>query len=42
MNKYGELIELLIALKDSHRGELTRSEVDAINRACNALEEVDK
>lgn len=40
MNRYGELIELLIALKDGHRGELSLGEVDAINRACNILEVV--
>ncbi|WP_165904928.1 hypothetical protein [Dehalobacter sp. 14DCB1] len=37
MNKYGPLIERLISIKDSHP-ELTRSEKDAINEACNALE----
>lgn len=38
MNKYGTLIEDLISLKDMHRGDLSRSEQDAINQACNALE----
>lgn len=38
MNKYGELVEQLIALKDMHRGDLDLSERDAIDAACNALE----
>lgn len=40
MNKYGDLIEELIALKDMHRGELSFSEVEAINRACNLFEKI--
>lgn len=38
MNKFGELIEALISLKDMHRGEFTRQETDTINNACNTLE----
>lgn len=36
--KSSELIDALIRIKDSHR-DLTRQEVDAINEACNRLEE---
>lgn len=39
MNKYGDLVERLIALKDMHRGELNLNERDAIDAACNALEQ---
>ncbi len=38
MNKYGALIEDLIYLKDKHREDLSFSEIDTINKACNALE----
>lgn len=36
MNKYGDLVEQLIALKDMHR-DLSLSERDTIDAACNAL-----
>lgn len=39
MNKYGELVERLIALKDMHRGDFDLSERAAIDAACNALEQ---
>ena len=38
MNKYGALIEDLIYLKDKHKGELSRQEINIINEACNALQ----
>lgn len=37
MNKYGELVEQLIALKDMHQ-DFSLSDRDAIDAACNALE----
>ncbi len=36
MNKYGQLIENLIWIKDHY--PLSLSEMDTINDACNALE----
>ena len=39
MNKYGQLIEDLINIKDGHREELSLREIDKINDACNALEQ---
>lgn len=33
------IIDRLISIKDSHRDELTYSEIDTINDACNILEE---
>lgn len=38
MNRYGELVDQLIALKDMHRCDLDLSERDTIDAACNALE----
>lgn len=32
------LIEKLIALKDSNKGTLTRNEIDTINDACNLID----
>lgn len=32
------LVDSLISIKDSHKGELSMTEVDAINKACNVLE----
>lgn len=36
MNKYGKLIDDLIWIKDHY--DLTLTEMDTINEACNALE----
>ena len=36
--KIGEVVELLIGIKDGCRDRLTRREIDALNDACNILD----